>query len=84
MTDKKKNFIITIDNEEDNQWNNSEECTTKNAQFLPRFQMLCERYGFKPVYLTTYNMAKNPFFVEFGTSSYPFKEQRPCHNCETL
>lgn len=66
MERQEKAFIITIDTEEDNQWNNSKGCTTANAQYLPRFQTLCERYGFKPVYLTTYNMAKDDFFVDFA------------------
>jgi hypothetical protein len=40
--------------------------TTRNAAFLPRFQALCERYGFKPTWLTNYEMACCPVFHEFG------------------
>lgn len=60
-----KYFIITIDTEEDGQWNPDALCTTENAKYLPRFQELSEKYGFKPTYLTTYAMAKEPFFVEY-------------------
>ncbi|WP_395754844.1 hypothetical protein [Edwardsiella ictaluri] len=50
-------FIITIDTEGDNLWQNHDRITTENARYLPRFQLLCEKYGFKPVYLTNYEMA---------------------------
>jgi len=59
-------FIITIDTEGDNLWGRPRDITTRNAAFLPRFQSLCERYGFKPVYLTNYEMAMSDEFVEFG------------------
>lgn len=65
MTEKKPAFIITIDTEPDNQWTNISYDKTENAQFIPRFQNLCEKYGFKPVYLTEYNMATDPFFIEY-------------------
>lgn len=59
-------FIITIDTEGDNLWARPREITTRNAAFLPRFQSLCERFGFKPVYLTNYEMAQSAEFVEFA------------------
>lgn len=59
-------FLITIDTEGDNLWAGPREITTRNASYLPRFQDLCERHGFKPTYLTNYEMAMEPFFVEFG------------------
>jgi peptidoglycan/xylan/chitin deacetylase (PgdA/CDA1 family) len=59
-------FIITIDTEGDNLWARPREITTRNADYLPRFQSLCERFGFKPVYLTNYEMAMSDAFVEFG------------------
>jgi hypothetical protein len=59
-------FIITIDTEGDNLWQNHEHILTKNTHFLPRFQALCERYGFKPVYLTNYEMATDAEYVEFA------------------
>lgn len=61
----KKAFLITIDTEADNQWDNNHPITTKNARFLPRFQELCEKYKFKPVWLTDYEMAIEPFFVDY-------------------
>ncbi len=60
-----KYFIITIDTEADNQWNNNQACTTKNSKYLPRFQELAEKYNFKPVWLTTYEMANDNFFVNY-------------------
>jgi hypothetical protein len=59
-------FLITIDTEGDNLWGRPKEITTKNASFLPRFQQLCEKYHFKPVYLTNWEMAESPVFREFG------------------
>jgi len=59
-------FIITIDTEGDNLWLKPKKITTRNANFLPRFQSLCESYGFKPTYLTTYEMAISPIFQKFG------------------
>jgi hypothetical protein len=63
-------LIITIDTEGDNQWNSDcrNNITTENARYLPRFQKLCERYGFKPTYLTNYEMAQDEFFVDFAKS----------------
>jgi len=66
INNKKPAFLITIDTEGDNLWQQPRNITTKNAAFLPRFQSLCERYGFKPTYLTNYEMAKSDQFVEFG------------------
>lgn len=59
-------FIITIDTEGDGLWARPREITTRNAAFLPRFQTLCEKFKFKPVYLTNYEMAMSDAFVEFG------------------
>lgn len=62
----KPSFIITIDTEGDNLWGRTAEITTRNAVFLPRFQRLCERFEFRPTWLTNYEMAMDPVFVEFG------------------
>lgn len=59
-------FIITVDVEGDNLWNHPKTITTKNARFLSRFQHLCESYGFKPTYLTNYEMAIDKEFQAFG------------------
>lgn len=59
-------FIITIDTEGDNLWQNHRQIATENARYLPRFQALCERYGFKPVWLTNYEMAMDPTYVAFA------------------
>jgi hypothetical protein len=63
---ERRSFLITIDTEGDNLWAGPREITTQNARHLPRFQSLCERYGFKPTYLTNYEMAIDGFFAEFG------------------
>ena len=39
--------------------------TTENVKFLPRFQALCDEYGFKPVWLTNYEMVSDPDNVAF-------------------
>lgn len=59
-------FIVTIDAEGDDLWSKPRRITTRNAAYLPRFQALCERYGFKPVYLVNYEMALCDAFVEFA------------------
>jgi len=57
-------LIITIDTEADNAWGRSREVTTRNTRFLPRFQRLCDRFGFRPTYLCAYEMAADPEFQE--------------------
>ncbi len=59
-------FIITIDAEGDDLWASPREITTRNAEYLPRFQSLCERFHFKPVYLANYEMAMSDVFVDFA------------------
>jgi len=59
-------FLITIDTEGDNLWARPRTITTENARFLPRFQALCDRHGLPPVWLTNYEMACCPAFVQFG------------------
>lgn len=59
-------FLITIDTEGDNLWAKPRDIETRNSAYLPRFQSLCEKHGFKPTYLTNYEMAKDGFFVEFA------------------
>ena len=59
-------FQITIDTEGDNLWATPREITTRNAEFLPRFQALCEKYGLKPTYLTNYEMVQSQLFQEFA------------------
>ena len=62
-----KKFIITIDTEFDNGWGwkYGDEITTENCRFIPRFQELCEKYGFIPTYLITYEFAKEKRFVKY-------------------
>ncbi|ARU95801.1 polysaccharide deacetylase family protein [Tatumella citrea] len=60
-------FLITIDTEGDNLWQNHRKITTDNTRFLPRFQALCEKYQFKPTWLTNYEMASDPAYVEFAS-----------------
>jgi hypothetical protein len=59
-------LFVTIDTEGDDLWSRPREITTRNAEYLPRFQSLCERFGFKPVYLTNYEMAMSDPFVDFA------------------
>lgn len=66
---KKKPFMITIDTEGDNLWKQSPEMgdiiTAENAKYIPRFQELCEAWGFYPTYLANYEMATSSCFVEY-------------------
>ena len=63
----KKYFIITVDTEGDNLWNYKKGTTvqTENSLFVQRFQDLCNKYGFKPVWLTNYEMASDDRYVEY-------------------
>lgn len=68
-TKTKKYLIISIDTEGDNLWSVSDikqKITTYNSKFLIRFQELCEKYGFKPTYLTNYEMAIDETMIKFG------------------
>lgn len=56
-------FIITVDTERDNEWKRPDKTSLENIKFLPRFQELCEKYGFKPTYLLTYEVASDPSSV---------------------
>lgn len=60
-------FIITVDTEGDNLWSyhKGEDIETQNSFYIPRFQELCEKFGFKPVYLANYEMVNDPDFVEY-------------------
>ena len=41
-------FLITIDTEGDNQWEDRSRAATENARLLPRFQAICEKHGLRP------------------------------------
>lgn len=59
-------FLITIDTEGDNLWEKPRQASTRNAEWLPRFQHLCEEFDLKPTYLTDFRMARCPKFREFA------------------
>lgn len=62
-----KYFFITIDTEGDNlwEWKAGQKITTENVLYLERFQNLCDKYEFKPVWLTNYEMLNDSRYVEF-------------------
>ena len=66
MTSDFPAFIVTVDTEGDNEWSRPNPILTRNAAYLPRFQALCEEFGFKPTWLTNYEMATSQEFVRFG------------------
>ena len=59
-------FVITIDTEGDNLWAKPRTIMTRNSDFLPRFQNLCEEFGLKPTYLTNFEMAECDRFRAFA------------------
>lgn len=63
---KKKKFLISIDTEGDNLWSwiPGKEITTENTKQLPEFQSLCDNFGFKPTYLTNFEMVEDHHFVD--------------------
>lgn len=56
-------FVITVDTEADNQWAPGDHLDTHNLAYLPRFQSLCERFGFPPTYLCTYEVIQSRHFA---------------------
>jgi hypothetical protein len=63
---ERPSFLITIDTEGDNLWSRPRSVTTRNAEFLERFQQLCERYGQRPTWLTNHEMIMSPTFRRFA------------------
>ena len=61
-------FLITVDTEGDNlwAWHEGQPITTQNTMYIPRFQEMCEEFGFIPTYLTNYEMAMDPEWVKYG------------------
>lgn len=54
-------FVMTIDVEPDSpDWGNISEFRVENIPRLERLQALCDRYGVRPTYLTTYAVAVQP------------------------
>ena len=74
-----KYLIITIDTEGDNLWEYKpgDKISTGNSRYIPRFQNLCEKYGYKPVYLVNHEMAADNYFCDFAVSLLKG------NNCET-
>ncbi len=50
-------FIVTVDTEADNEWERQGSPAYHNIRALPAFQDLCDRYGVRPTYLVTYDVA---------------------------
>lgn len=68
-----KYFLITVDTEGDNMWRKlysrnaiKYRMTTKNAEYLHRFQSLCESYELHPTYFVDYEMSQAEPFVEMA------------------
>ncbi len=59
-------FLITIDTEGDNLWGRPREITTRNLAFLPRFQALAEKHGFKPTYLSNWEAVVDEGYQAFA------------------
>ncbi len=52
-------ILLGVDTEADDQWTaaSRKRLTVENVHELPRLQALCDRYGVRPTYLVTYEMA---------------------------
>ena len=53
-------LLITIDTEEDDAWAGRPAVTTENVTCIPRFQALATRYGWKPTWLCTEPVLRDP------------------------
>ncbi len=62
-------FLITIDTEGDNLWERTSNIKTENAEYIGRFQKLCEKYELKPTYLVNYEMAINKDFISLSNEA---------------
>lgn len=62
-----KPFFLTVDTEGDNIWARPNIISSKNTEKLYRFQVLCEKYRIKPIYLTNYEASENLEFRNFVT-----------------
>lgn len=58
-------LIITVDTEADNQWkaDKRKNISLENIKEIPRFQRLCEKYGYKPTYLIAYEITESEMAV---------------------
>jgi hypothetical protein len=61
-------FLITIDAEGDNLWQKPRHEVAKNAEFLPRFQTMCDEFGLKPTYLCDYVIVQEKAFLNMARS----------------
>jgi hypothetical protein len=61
-TPRPAEVVITIDTEADNQWETGNPIETRKIAFIPRFQELCDRHGFPPTYLCTYEIVIDDAF----------------------
>ena len=67
-----KKFLITVDTEGDNLWNpvitrtGQKKIGVKNAEYLVRFQEICEKNRFIPTYLTNYEMSQEKSFIHMA------------------
>ena len=62
MPDPRPVFLVGVDTEADDQWSleGRKRLSVRNAECLPRLQALCDRYGVRPSYLITHEMATRP------------------------
>ena len=55
-------FILTVDTEEEWQWDDEfpqDNCSVKNVEKLPEFQKFCESLGIRPTYFVDYAVAND-------------------------
>ncbi|RDV29200.1 WalW protein [Alteromonas aestuariivivens] len=56
-------FVLTVDTEEEWQWNEAfprDNCSVQNVQQLPAFQHHCRNLGIRPTYFVDYAVAQDP------------------------
>ncbi len=62
MADGRPVLLIGVDTEADDQWTleGRKRLSVQNVERLPRLQGICDRYGVRPSYLVTHEMATRP------------------------
>ncbi len=64
MTVPNLNLIVTVDVEEDNWGHGHSEYTVENIRTILRLQNLFDRYGIKPTYLVSYQVASHVWAID--------------------
>jgi hypothetical protein len=55
-------LLVSVDTEADNQWLTPPPTSVENLKEIPKFQMICDEFGFIPTYLISYEVSISKYF----------------------